>query len=58
MGMNNDFSGFIDTELHLLRTCSIVPDSHFEDHKAQALFSATYMLWLLKVKVTCLSNLS
>lgn len=48
MGMNNDFSGFIDPELHLLRTCLNVPDSHFEDHKGQALFSATYMLWLLK----------
>ncbi|EXB93160.1 Protein prenyltransferase alpha subunit repeat-containing protein 1 [Morus notabilis] len=46
--MNNDFGTFMDSELHLLSSCSTVPDSHFEDHESQALFSATYMLWLVK----------
>lgn len=47
--MNNDFSVFMDNELHLLHSCSIIPDNSFDDYQAQAMHSATYMLWLIKV---------
>ncbi|ONI04977.1 hypothetical protein PRUPE_6G350300 [Prunus persica] len=46
--MNNDFSVFMDNELHLLHSCSIIPDNSFDDYQAQAMHSATYMLWLIK----------
>ncbi|CAL2269584.1 unnamed protein product [Prunus armeniaca] len=46
--MNNDFSVFMDDELHLLHSCSIIPDNSFDDYQAQAMHSATYMLWLIK----------
>ncbi|KAB1208138.1 hypothetical protein CJ030_MR7G013005 [Morella rubra] len=39
---------FIDNELHLLNSCSTVPDNEFEDFQAQATFSSTYILWLTK----------
>lgn len=47
--MNDDFSVFMDNELHLLHSCSIIPDNSFDDYQAQAMHSATYMLWLIKV---------
>ncbi|XP_024188845.2 protein prenyltransferase alpha subunit repeat-containing protein 1-A isoform X2 [Rosa chinensis] len=46
--MNNDFGIFVDNELHLLQSCSIIPDDSFDDYQAQATYSATYMLWLIK----------
>ncbi|KAL6278871.1 hypothetical protein ACE6H2_022472 [Prunus campanulata] len=46
--MNDDFSVFMDNELHLLHSCSIIPDNSFDDYQAQAMHSATYMLWLIK----------
>ncbi|KAF3452357.1 hypothetical protein FNV43_RR02790 [Rhamnella rubrinervis] len=46
--MNNDLGMFLDNELHLLGSCSIIPDSNFEDYQAQALYSTIYMLWLVK----------
>lgn len=49
--MNNDFGIFVDHELHLLQSCSIIPDNNFDDYQAQATYSATYMLWLVKVLV-------
>ncbi|KAL5566865.1 hypothetical protein UlMin_030029 [Ulmus minor] len=48
---SNDHTGtsiLVDNELHLLRSCSTFPDSFFEDHQAQALYSASYILWLVK----------
>nr|POE88747.1 protein prenyltransferase alpha subunit repeat-containing protein 1 [Quercus suber] len=45
---SNSFNSFIDNELHLLNSCSTVPDNDFEDFQAQATYSATYILWLTK----------
>ena len=46
---SNSFNSFIDNELHLLNSCSTIPDNDFEDFQAQATYSATYILWLTKV---------
>ncbi|XP_030499714.2 uncharacterized protein LOC115715062 isoform X1 [Cannabis sativa] len=43
-----DFDKFVDNEFKLHSFCSTVPESSFEDHHAQALHCATYMLWLIK----------
>ncbi|PON62567.1 Protein prenyltransferase, alpha subunit [Trema orientale] len=40
---------FVDNEFHLLTSCSTVRDSNFEDHQSQALYSAAYMLWSVKL---------
>nr|POF18169.1 hypothetical protein CFP56_67651 [Quercus suber] len=45
---SNSFNSFIDKELRLLNSCSIVPDNDFEDFPVQATYSATYILWLTK----------
>ncbi|KAK4596613.1 hypothetical protein RGQ29_014587 [Quercus rubra] len=45
---SNSFNSFIDNELHLLNSCSTVPNNDFEDFQAQATYSATYILWLTK----------
>ncbi|KAK4773118.1 hypothetical protein SAY87_028137 [Trapa incisa] len=39
---------FLDDELHLLHSCSIIPDSDFDDFQAQAMYSTTYILWLAR----------
>ncbi|KAK4596620.1 hypothetical protein RGQ29_014589 [Quercus rubra] len=44
----NSFNSFINNELHLLNSCSTVPDNDFEDFQVQATYSATYILWLTK----------
>lgn len=49
ISISNDFGFFIGNELQLLHSCSSVPNNDFEDFKAQATFSASYMLWLTKV---------
>lgn len=49
--MDNNLGMFLDEELQLLSTCSTIPDSDFEDYQSQALYSTTYMLWLVKVKI-------
>ena len=41
----------MDHELHLLQSCSIIPDDSFDDYQAHATHSATYMLWLIKVVI-------
>ncbi|XP_062084389.1 uncharacterized protein LOC133790676 isoform X2 [Humulus lupulus] len=46
--IHKDSDKFVDNEFNLLSLCSSVPESSFEDHNAQALHCATYMLWLLK----------
>ncbi|KAJ0078591.1 hypothetical protein Patl1_23158 [Pistacia atlantica] len=46
--VDNDIDSFLDHELCLLDSCSTVPDDVFEDFQAQAIHSATYMLWLTK----------
>ncbi|KAK4851960.1 hypothetical protein QYF36_019785 [Acer negundo] len=43
-----DFGSFIDHELCLLDSCSTIPDDDFEDFQAQAIHSATYIVWLTK----------
>lgn len=43
-----DIGMFIDNEVELFRSCTILPDSDFEDYQAQATFAATYMVWLKK----------
>lgn len=43
-----DIDMFIDKELELFRSCTVIPDSDFEDYQAQATFAATYMVWLKK----------
>lgn len=40
---------FLDNELHLFHKCSTIPDNEYEDYQAQAVFSATYFLWLTKI---------
>ncbi|KAM7526692.1 hypothetical protein LguiA_016594 [Lonicera macranthoides] len=39
---------FVDSEIQLFRSNSSIPHYNFEDHCAQAIFSATYILWLTK----------
>lgn len=46
--INADIGIFMDNELHLANSCSTIPDNEFEDFQAQALYSATYILWLTK----------
>ncbi|KAM2664268.1 hypothetical protein EV1_010713 [Malus domestica] len=46
--MNDDFRIFMNNELQLLDSCSIIPDNSFDDYQAQAKHSATYILWLIK----------
>ncbi|XP_044467968.1 protein prenyltransferase alpha subunit repeat-containing protein 1 isoform X2 [Mangifera indica] len=46
--IDNDIKSFLDHEFCLLDSCSTVPDDDFEDFQAQAIHSASYMLWLTK----------
>ncbi|XP_073260087.1 uncharacterized protein [Populus alba] len=46
--INADIGIFMDNELHLANSCSTIPDNEFEDFQAQAIYSATYILWLTK----------
>lgn len=46
-GTNVDL--FVDNELQLFRSCTTIPDNVFEDYKSQAMFAATYIMWLIKV---------
>ncbi|KAM7532186.1 hypothetical protein LguiB_035596 [Lonicera macranthoides] len=43
---------FVDSEIQLFRSNSSIPHYNFEDHCAQAIFSATYILWLTKVHLS------
>ncbi|KAK6156204.1 hypothetical protein DH2020_010452 [Rehmannia glutinosa] len=43
-----DISIFVKEELMLLQSCTIIPDDDFGDYKAQATYSATYIMWLAK----------
>lgn len=54
--MNKDVAMLLDHELRLLSSCSTIPDGQFEDYQAQALYSSTYMLWLVKVKIKYFVN--
>ncbi|KAG6703234.1 hypothetical protein I3842_07G074300 [Carya illinoinensis] len=56
ISISNDFGFFISNELQLLHSCSSVPNSDFDDFKAQATFSASYMLWLTKQSSEFLSK--
>ncbi|CAL5363167.1 unnamed protein product [Camellia sinensis] len=47
--MNHEIGVFMDTELELVCSCSTIPDNDYEDFQAQAMFSATYLLWLTKL---------
>ncbi|KAD2393212.1 hypothetical protein E3N88_40189 [Mikania micrantha] len=39
---------FLDNELQLFRLCTYIPDNVFEDYESQAMFAATYIMWLIK----------
>ncbi|KAI3695978.1 hypothetical protein L1987_78984 [Smallanthus sonchifolius] len=39
---------FLDNELLLFRSCTTIPDNIFEDYESQAMFAATYVMWLIK----------
>ncbi|KAG8369460.1 hypothetical protein BUALT_Bualt14G0016000 [Buddleja alternifolia] len=43
-----DVSMFINDELTLVHSCTIIPDDDFGDYQAQATCSATYIMWLAK----------
>ncbi|RXH82491.1 hypothetical protein DVH24_036832 [Malus domestica] len=55
--MNDDFRIFMNNKLQLLDSCSIIPDNSFDDYQAQAKHSATYILWLIKLKTENLKAL-
>lgn len=40
---------FVENEIKLFRWCKRIPDNVFEDYQAQAMFAATYIIWLIKV---------
>ncbi|KAK8701688.1 hypothetical protein V6N13_020069 [Hibiscus sabdariffa] len=46
--IDNEINIFLDKELCLLDSCSVIQDTEFEDFKAQAMYSAIYFLWLVK----------
>ncbi|XVF06410.1 hypothetical protein REPUB_Repub06bG0046400 [Reevesia pubescens] len=46
--MDNKINTFLDNELSLLNSYSTIQDMEFEDFKAQAMYSAIYLLWLIK----------
>ncbi|XP_024439485.2 uncharacterized protein LOC7474625 isoform X3 [Populus trichocarpa] len=50
--VNADIGIFMDNELHLANSCSTIPDNEFEDFQAQAIYCATYILWLTKVQIS------
>ncbi|KAI7749591.1 hypothetical protein M8C21_021893 [Ambrosia artemisiifolia] len=39
---------FLDNELLLFRSSTTIPDNVFEDYESQAMFAATYIMWLIK----------
>ncbi|KAI3517092.1 hypothetical protein L1887_16299 [Cichorium endivia] len=39
---------FVENELKLFRSCKVIPDNVFEDYQSQAMFAATYIMWLIK----------
>ncbi|KAL7590245.1 hypothetical protein Lser_V15G36552 [Lactuca serriola] len=39
---------FVENEIKLFRWCKRIPDNVFEDYQAQAMFAATYIIWLIK----------
>ncbi|XAR62543.1 Protein geranylgeranyltransferase type II [Bertholletia excelsa] len=46
--MSQEIGNFIDDELLLCRSCSTIEDNDFEDFQAHGIYSATYLLWLIK----------
>ncbi|XP_020540328.1 uncharacterized protein LOC105647746 isoform X2 [Jatropha curcas] len=47
--MVDDVNFFWDNELYLVNSCSTIPDNNYDDFQAQAVHSATYILWLIKI---------
>lgn len=45
----NEMDTYVDDELQLLRSCTSLLEDDFEDYEAQAMFAATYILWIIKV---------
>ncbi|GJR75694.1 protein prenyltransferase alpha subunit repeat-containing protein 1 [Tanacetum coccineum] len=39
---------FLDSELRLFRSCTVIPDNLFEDYQSQAMFAVIYITWLIK----------
>ncbi|RVX05646.1 hypothetical protein CK203_027340 [Vitis vinifera] len=50
---NHDISNFLDNEIQFVHTCLAIPSDDFEDVETQAVFSATYILWLTKQMYEC-----
>ncbi|KAI5659963.1 hypothetical protein M9H77_28756 [Catharanthus roseus] len=42
-----DLEIYMDKELSLCSSCSVIPDNHFEDFQTQATLSARYIMWLI-----------
>lgn len=45
----SEIKTFLDNELQLFYSCQSFSINDFEDYRAQATFSATYMLWITRV---------
>ncbi|XP_002268977.1 uncharacterized protein LOC100255283 isoform X1 [Vitis vinifera] len=50
---NHDISNFLDNEIQYVHSCLAIPSDDFEDVETQAVFSATYILWLTKQMYEC-----
>ncbi|XP_034705638.1 uncharacterized protein LOC117929467 isoform X2 [Vitis riparia] len=50
---NHDISNFLDNEIQFVHSCLAIPSDDFEDVETQAVFSATYILWLTKQMYEC-----
>lgn len=45
----SEIKTFLDNELQLFYSCQVFSINDFDDYRAQATFSATYMLWITRV---------
>lgn len=46
--ITSEIKTFVDNELQLFGSCQAFSNNDFEDYRAQAVFSATYMLWITR----------
>nr|GEX04160.1 protein prenyltransferase alpha subunit repeat-containing protein 1 [Tanacetum cinerariifolium] len=49
---------FLDNELHLFRSCTTIANNVFEDYQSQAMFTATYLTWLIKDRDSIMERFS
>lgn len=45
----DSINAYLENESQLFRSCQSFCDNDFEDYEAQAMLSATYILWIIKV---------